>query len=88
MAARGESFKDHGNWAGLIGSYMTTGGQTHTMADVWFVGAPAPAVEQLVDVMRRYDANGQPAAGAWTGAEAVRLNALDNPLAKGLLASR
>ena len=33
----GTSTKDHGNTVGLVSSYQTSDGSSHTLADVWFV---------------------------------------------------
>jgi hypothetical protein len=41
LAHTSGSASDHGNLLGLVGSYKSTDGATHDMADVWFAKDPA-----------------------------------------------
>jgi hypothetical protein len=54
LAHTSGSASDNGNLLGLVGSYKSTDGATHDMADVWFAkdtGAQAAASESLGDLL-------------------------------------
>jgi hypothetical protein len=65
------SATDHGNLLGLVGSYKTTDGATHDMADVWFAkqehtaaSGPAPALGELLAAPQGHLLGGDAGAAA------------------------